>query len=481
MTDTTSKRLAKLLAAAAMLAVCAACAAQNPKYIFFFIGDGMSVPQRMAAEEFSRKIEGRGLAINAMPVQAMLRTCPVDSLVTDSAAAATALACGVKTLNGAIGTDRHGAGVESCASAARKSGRKTGIITNTTLSHATPACFFAHCKHRGQYYDIAVDLAKSGFDFFAGGGLPDHGKTNETHWTEYGDAIKLAEANGYKVVRTKNDFLALAPGCGKTLSMFSKSHMEHSLDMDRERQPTLAEMLKKAIELLDNPDGFFIMLEGGQIDFAGHGNDIGTNMRDMLAFDETVRVAQEFLEAHPGETLIAVTGDHETGGLSLGCTGAGYNFFIERVAGQTTGVDRFSNESRHMMRKRLEKGETPEFKETRDLVAKAFGFKFEGDPEKDPLVLSKSEYERIKSAFENDVEYTRSKVAETKAHDAVRKYLLASTCRSILAEKAGVSWGSAHHTALPVMATLQGAGAENFAGYMENDEFGRRMKELCAR
>lgn len=140
------------------------------KYVFLFIGDGMSIPQRMTAEELARINTGKGLAINAMPNQALTTTRSANSFITDSAASATAIACGAKTKNGAVGVDAKGARLESIAEVARDSGRKVGIVTSVTLNHATPAGFYGHNLSRGNYYEIGLDLIDSRFDFFGGGG-----------------------------------------------------------------------------------------------------------------------------------------------------------------------------------------------------------------------------------------------------------------------------------------------------------------------
>ena len=333
----------KKLAAAALAAMtCSAACGASPKYVFLFIGDGMSVPQRMTAEEFSRKSGAGSLAMNALPFSAMTRTCSADSLVTDSAAAATAIACGAKTKNHYSGVDPDGKPVYSSAVAAKKAGVKVGIVTTVTITHATPAGFYAHRNNRGDAYGISIDLADSGFDFFAGGGLDVNPQNSQKHrqYAEYGDAYEYVRSKGYRIVETKNQFLALRPGDGKVFTKFTNNALENAIDADG-TQPTLAEMVAKGIEMLDNEKGFFMMAEGGRIDWAGHGNDAATNLRDVLALDEAVKVAVEFQERHPGETLVVVTGDHETGGMSMGFAGTGYALYMDRLANQTMSVGKF--------------------------------------------------------------------------------------------------------------------------------------------
>ncbi len=434
--------LKKLVMIACAAAFAAAFASDRPKKVILFIGDGMSTPQRMIAEEFSRKA-GRGpLAMNSLPHQAVTRTCSANSLVTDSAAAATAIACGVKTCNHSVGVDPQGQPVYSCAKKAHDDGMKVGLVTTVTITHATPAGFYAHRPNRGETLAIARDLADSGFDLFAGGGLD----TKEEGW-------KYAEEKGYRLVTTVDEFKALKPGCGKVLTRFRNGALPNSLDMAGEKNvPTLAGMTAKALELLDCEEGFFLMVEGGRIDWAGHANDAAANMSDVLALDEAVKVALDFRKRNAEDTLVVVTGDHETGGMSMGFSDTGYALYMERLANQTMSVEKFTAE---FAARKKAGGFT--FDKAKPLVEKAFGFKFSGDPKSDPMVLAKSELESLKKAFDGD---------------------FAGACRLIISHKSGIGWSSGHHTAMPVMTTAEGCGAEMFTGFIENTEIAEKLKSV---
>ena len=464
------KKLA--VAATAAMAWFAAFGA-TPKYVFLFIGDGMSVPQRMTAEEFSRKSGAGSLAMNALPFSAMTRTCSADSLVTDSAAAATAIACGAKTKNHYSGVDPDGKPVYSSAVAAKKAGVKVGIVTTVTITHATPAGFYAHRNNRGDAYGISIDLADSGFDFFAGGGLDVSPKnsTNHVQYAKCGDAYEYVRSKGYKIVETKDQFLALKPGDGKVFTKFTNYALEYTIDADGS-QPTLAEMVAKAAEMLDGDSGFFIMAEGGRVDWAGHANDAATNLRDVLALDEAVKVALAFLDRHPDETLVVVTGDHETGGMSMGFAGTGYALYMDRLANQTMSVGKFGT----MATKLFEENPDITFKDVKPLIGEAFGFKFEGDVKKDPMVLTKNELSSIVEAFEHDREFHRSKVEEDSAYDGAKRYLLGGECRLVMSHKCGIGWSSSAHTAMPVLTTAKGRCAERFSGFIENTDIAKIMK-----
>lgn len=456
--------------------ICAAAlvaSAASPKYVFLFIGDGMSVPQRMTAEEFSRKTGGGPLAMNAMPFSAMTRTCSATSLVTDSAAAATAIACGVKTYNSAIGVDADKKPVESCAEAAKRAGRKVGVITTTTITHATPAGFYAHRKNRSDTYGIAIDLADSGFEFFAGGGLAvkDASSNKHAQYAECGKARDYIRSKGYSIVDSEDRFLSLKPGDGKVLAIFSDSSLAYSIDAE-ESQPTLAQMVAKAVEMLDGDDGFFMMIEGGCIDWAGHANDAATNLRDLLAMDDAVKVARKFQDAHPDDTLIVVTGDHETGGMSMGFAGTGYNIYTERLTNQVMSVNKFANKVTKMFK------DNPDLKfdDVKPVIGAAFGLKFNGDAKKDPMVLSKQESDDIKKAFDHDIEFYKAKVEENTKYNGEKRYLLSGACRLVLSHKCGIGWSSSAHTAMPTLTTAIGCGAEHFIGFMENSDIARIMK-----
>ena len=459
-----------IVIAAALVAAVSAFGA-GPKYTFLFIGDGMSVPQRMTANEFSIKTGNGPLEMNSLPVSGLARSCSADSLITDSAASATAIACGKKTNNHFSGVDSEGKALESCAVAAQKAGRKVGIMTSVTITHATPAGFYAHRKSRGDTDGIATDLADSGFDFFAGGGLGVKDETSPSNRYAY------AESKGYKLIKTPAEFAALKPGCGKILTKFTNGALETAIDWEESLgQPKLDEIVAKAIELLDNDQGFFIMCEGGRIDWAGHGNDAATNLRDVIALNDAVKVALAFQEKHPDETLVIVTGDHETGGMTMGFNNTGYNLYPENLACQTMSVNKFNDEVKKIFR---EKKSDVEFEDVKPLIVKAFGFKFDGE-KNDMMVLKKGEYKTLEGAFRHDVELLKKGVKETEDYMAKLRYTLGNECRMILSHKCGLDWTSGSHTAMPVLTTAKGFGAEKFSGFYENTEIGNRIKAMYA-
>ena len=440
-----------LWAATLLLGLSAAVAAEKPKYVFLFIGDGMSIPQRMMSEEFNMRLNGEGLAINSFPYQVMTTTRSANSFITDSAASGTAIACGEKTENGTIGMDASRTrNLVSMAEVARDAGKKVGIITSVTINHATPASFYGHNPSRGNGYELGQDLVKSNFDFFGGGGVDGHGNGDT-------DIYDLAAQAGYTVLHDAADLRKLEPGCGKVLAVQKDGALPYAIDdPDGFR---IADYLREAIRLLDGDEGFFIMVEGGKIDWMCHANDAGTTMREVIDMDKAVKVACEFAEKHPDETLIVVTGDHETGGLTLGFAGTGYNSYIERLQYQKCSQDVFSGKLRDV---------ADDYEAVKAAITEWFGLKFDGDND-DPMKLTDSEKEEIRAAYDRSGE----------DHKEISR--VTHTVIKIFDNKAGLGWTSGAHTALPVNTSAKGVGAENFKGMIDNTDISKKLKELVVK
>ncbi len=287
----------------------------RPRNIILFIGDGMGAAHRQAA----RLAAGNELAMDRLPVRGRLNTGSADSAVTDSAAAATAIATGVKTDNGLIGMSPDRAVLTTILEQARQQGKSVGLITNTKVTHATPAAFAAHVPDRKMFTAIAGQMAEARVDVLLGGGeddfLPDSvagcfpGKGNRT---DHRNLIDEMRESGYAYVCRPEEFSALQPTkTRKLLGLFSDDGME------RPFAPSLADMTAKALAILGkDPEGFFLMVEGGQIDWAGHDNDAANTIGDTLDLDRAVALAAEFA-ARNGQTLLIVTADHETGGMAV--------------------------------------------------------------------------------------------------------------------------------------------------------------------
>lgn len=421
--------------------------AAQPKNVILLVGDGMGVAQRMVAETYSRKTGGGPLAMNTMPNHATTSTHSASSLVTDSAAAVTAFSCGEKTCNGMLGQAPDGRRLESCAELAKKSGKRVGILTSVTINHATPAGFYAHRPHRSQLYEIGLQLTESDFDVFMGGGLA--GKADG----EKGNVYEIAKAKGYVVVEGREGFDSISgikPGETKVWWRGCEQALPYAIDVEADdKTPRLPEMTRRAIELLGD-DGFFLMVEGGRIDFAGHANDGAPNLFDTLEFNGAVEVALDYQKRNP-DTLVIVTGDHETGGMSLGSLSTGYAFYVERLAAQKCSTEKF-NAQYHALK---DKGAT--FNEVGCLIEKCYGFKI-NPCEGDPMALSEQDLDSLKRHFESGG--------------------LADKARRIMQSKAGVGWTSGSHTGVPVLTTAIGPGSEHFTGFIDNTDIANTIKSF---
>lgn len=436
------------------------------KYVFLFIGDGLSLPQRMMAEEFLKKTENRGLHINAMPYQAVTTTSAANSFITDSAASGTAIACGEKTNNGRIGMASDGKRkLESIAYVAQKSGRKVGIVTSVTLNHATPASFYAHNPSRGNMYDIGLDLIESGFDYFGGGGIDKYKDEKAKNYK--GHLYDRAKQAGYAVSRSAEDFGTIKPGVEKAISVGAKEALPYAIDTPKDSL-RLADFTRQGIELLDNPNGFFMMVEGGAIDWMCHANDAATTLREIIEFDNAVAVALEFQERHPDDTLIVVTGDHETGGLTLGFAGTGYSSHIELIANQKTSVNEMGSKIKQFGKDR---GEEIRFDELKPLITQLSGLTFDRPKEEQKngnLNLTANDSAEIEKAFK----------ASLKDGKLSHGSILARAIVRILNNKSGLGWTSSAHTALPVLTTSKGPQAEFFVNMIDNTDIAKRLKPM---
>ncbi len=441
------------------------------KYVFFFIGDGMGFPQKSAASQF----QGKTLLMDQFPAQGVTTTYAADRFITGSAAAATALAAGQKTNIGMLGMTPEQMAVNSMAELAKEQGKKVGIVTSVSIDHATPAAFYAHVPKRSMYHEIDHALVSSGFDFFGGGGLKDpDGKRmlkKNPDAKPLGDALTKARENGYTIVTDKESFTALTPADGKIIAwnawLQDSGALPYAIDMT-EKDITLPEFTAKAIEMLDNDKGFFLMVEGGKIDWACHANDGRSAVSNTIAFDQAIAQAVAFAEKHPGETIIVVTGDHECGGMTLGFAGTQYETYYNILNNQKLSFQAFDDE--------VFKNFTGDFEALKPIITEKFGLKFEGDPAQDIMVLAPFQIAQLQTAFE------RAKAGETEKPANEETLLLygeynplSITLTHILNQKAGLGWTSYSHTGVPVATMAKGVGEEIFNGYYDNTDLALKL------
>lgn len=305
------------------------------KYIFLMIGDGMGASHVAVAESYlsakAGKIGGEQLTMTQFPYYGTCTTHCLDKTITCSAASGTAIASGQKTLYSRLGCDADFNRLESMAFPLKEEGYKIGIMSSVPITHATPAAFYASTPDRGDGYGIMKQIPDSGFDFFGGSGFEDmFGKDGQ----QLG-ADKYLEQHGYEVCFGPEEFLAAADTCERIVFCQQKSKAEDakayvSEEADAE-DITLAEMLQLAIDYLGDEEPFFIMCEGGDIDWESHSSYTMPMIEKVISFDNAIAVAYEFYKAHPEETLIVVTADHETGGVAIGQGESWSNTFIDWI------------------------------------------------------------------------------------------------------------------------------------------------------
>lgn len=296
---------------------------KKAKYIFLFVGDGMGHSIVSATESYlsykAGKIGGEQLTMTSFPIAGDATTYSDNAIVTCSAAGGTAIACGVKTSNGKLGRTPDGAPARSIAFDLKEDGYKIGIMSSVPINHATPAAFYSTPESRKHYYQIIEALPESGFEFFASTGFLGFYPED----SNLPDCEALVESKGYEVVWGREELANLDPSVKNVVICNAENRGKNAKDYDdgSKANPenfTLPEMVSEAIDFLSDDQPFFIMCEGGHIDWAAHSNKIMPAIAGVIEMDEAVKVAYEFYKKHPEETLIVITADHETGGVALG-------------------------------------------------------------------------------------------------------------------------------------------------------------------
>ena len=468
----------------------------TPKYIFMFIGDGMSYPQIQAAQYYNG-VKKNGV-INAeegnyptqeklsfmnFPISGTVTTYDSTSLCPDSASTATSLSTGEKTLSSVINMDETKTkSYETITEKLKKQlGYKIGIVTSVNIDHATPGAYYAHVPARSKYYDMGLQLVDSGFDYFAGGKfLSDDSK--EVKEEGKTPIAKLAEEKGYKVADTEEEINNLKSGDEKVIAICPDSQVEEEsgalkYNLDREEgELTLADYTRKGMDLLDNDNGFFMMVEGGKIDWAGHANDAVSSINDTNAFSDAVQEAINFYNDHPDETLILVTGDHETGGLTIGFAGTNYDTHLQNLSNQKMSYTQFD---RYVAKYRENK---TSFDDAMKDVEAQFGLKragSEGESTKGGMVLTSEEEAKIKSAYEKSMiakEDRKFNQNENVMYGTYEPFTV--TLTHVLNNKSGVSYSSYSHTGIPVALMAKGIGQDLFKGYYDNTDVFAKLKAI---
>lgn len=455
----------RLLSAFAALAIGGSVFAAAPKYIFYYIGDGMGMGQVMGAEAYNRTVLGNNdhLMMMRFPVTSVATTFSASSPVTDSAAAGTALSTGNKTKNGMLGMDSDTTAVTSIAKTLFDDGYGVGIVTSVYPDDATPGAFYTHVPARSMYYEIGKDAAACGYDFIGGSnlrGVKDK-KGNKT------DLLDIFAQNSVSIVRGAAGMDTVTSRRVLMLSPFEDriSNIGYTIDSipGALTLPVMTESCLKHLER-NGRDRFFMMVEGGNIDHAGHANDGGTIIKEVLNFNEALKIAYDFYLAHPDETLIVVTADHETGGMGLANNAVGYDLHLNYYDYQKISKDDFSAYCRMLAKSRR----VYKWEDMREFLEEKLGF-WKNVP------VTEKQTEMLKEMFERCIvrhEGTDRKTLYNDFNEFTDKVF------GVLDSVTGLGWTTGGHTGGLVPVYAVGVGAEKFASFNDNTDLPKIIMEI---
>ena len=462
------KKLSLLVLFAALAVGCAS--KPEVKYVFYFIGDGMGINQVMGTEQYN-KATGNGpevINFTQFPVRNFITTVSGNSLVTDSAAGGTALASGVKTYNSAIGVDLDGNPVSCLTEWAHAAGYGTGVITSVGINHATPASFVAHTAVRKNYEDISTQLISAPVDFAAGAGfIMDKGSERSPE-----DYEKMAADAGITLFKGP-DFSGVQDVDGRVLCLSGKPQEDLPYAIDREEDDTqLSDFVKAGIAYLEKhfgKKGFFVMIEGGKIDWACHGTDAASAFQELTDMAYSVDLALEFLARHPKETLILITADHETGGLMLGA--GKYEIHPERLAYQKGSTPVLTEEFREEFFPEDEPFKAPSWDDVKEYFADNLGLW-------DKVEVSSKEEAALKEVYDQTFGKGGNRNLSSENLYSVN-YKIVDEAVKCLDRAAGYRFSYGSHSGSPVGLYVTGAGHEAFREVRDNAEIAPTIAKLA--
>ena len=461
------KRISFLLLLSLLVAGCAS--KPEVKYVFYFIGDGMGVNEVTGTNLYNDATGLETVNFSQFPVVNFITTVSADALVTDSSAAGTALATGAKINNSAVGIDPEGNPVSNLTEWAHAAGFGTGVATSVGVNHATPASFVAHSMKRGNYEEIALQMIDSPVDFMAGSTFLT--ERNSGHDAAYFE--QKSDSAGIAVYKGAAAFGDIDITCDRVLCLSAKAEDSIPYAIDRKEDDTrLADFTEAGIRYLEaryGKKGFFFMIEGGKVDYAGHSNDAATCFREVNDMAESVALALAFLERHPKETLILVTADHETGGLMLGS--GRYEMFPERLARQHASVDAITGLFRETFFPEDKPYKAPSWDAVKAFFTEQLGLW--GDIE----VSERAERE-LKETYERTFGKGGDRELSEVNLYSVNYRLVADMVRC-LDRAAGYQWSYGSHSGSPVGLFVTGAGSERFNGVRDNAEIAPIIAELA--
>ena len=476
------KKLLSLLCAMVMLLSCtpamAEDAAKAPKYVFMFIGDGMGNPQVAATQYYLGSIDNPDseypvpgqLSFTQFPYLGMMTTYDASSFCPDSASTATSMASGEKTLSGVINYDvTLTTPFKLITEYAKEAGKKVGVISSVSVDHATPAAYYAKQPSRNDYYDIALQaITGTTVDFLGGGGFKKQSDELLSQAAELGWAIPATNEEIRALTATDSRVLAISPVLQDSSSI--------CYEVDRIRREaegedilSLADFVSAGIQVLDNDSGFFMMCEGGKVDWSGHANDAATSIHETKALSDAVQVAIDFAAKHPEETLIIVTADHETGGMTIGFATTAYDTHFNYLTNQLISFTDFDGVIASLREAKAT------FDEAMVEVEKYYGLTTKPDQ---PLSLTEADVSALKTAYAMSMGTgTMTEEEAALLYGGYEPFSMAVS--HIINNKAGLSYTSYAHTGLQIPVYAMGVGAERFSGMYDNtDIFNRTMDAM---
>lgn len=468
-----SKLTVSLLALMLALLSFSACCCNDeseeikPKYVFYFIADGLGYSHISLTEAYlansKGKIGAEQLTMTSFPVYGMVNTYSNNRQITGSAAAGTALATGKKeNINAIAYFSGEYQDTESILDFFQKEGYKTGLISSVSLNHATPAAFYANSSSRSNYYEIGEQLIGSKIDYLGGGGLrhnmgADNSKT---------DIFDLLIEDGYNIVNNPDE---IKPEYDMVYFVnpviLRSADMPYAIDAEYRGGYSLRDIVKSGIDFLYSENGFFMVIEGGKIDWAAHENDAAALVHDIIDFDNAVKTAFEFYEKHPDQTLIIVTSDHETGGLSLGINKNSYESDFNILNSQKISQEFLKTK----VEQKMKTNTINNFSELYDFINDEFYTNDFQMTQKERALLSQAYMHYLTPTMISDEEYK----------SLYGPYCpVAFTCTRIINNRGSIGFTTTHHTAAAVPIFSIGVGSYSFGGYMDNTEIVEKVLNI---
>lgn len=444
--------------------ICSVCslsamAGEGPKYVFYYIGDGLGMQPLMTAQAYNRDIlkNEKPLLMLQFPVASWAMTYSASSPITDSAAAGTALSTGYKTGNGMLGVTPDTVPVISVAKELKDRGYGVGIITSVYADDATPGAYYAHVASRNMYYDIDVQAATSGYEFIGGAGMKgltdSNGNPTDIPLIMSQNGVQLVRGiDGIKEINSEKVVLLGEEGMSVTNVGYTIDSIPGALTLPLITETCLAHLEKYT------PDKFFMMVEGGNIDHALHGNDAGSAIIEILNFNDALKIAYDFYLAHPDETLILVSADHDTGGMSHVKDGLGYYKYVK------ISKEEFNNYCKGILRSRM----VYTWEDMKEYLTDNFGLFSH-------IKLSEEKEASLKAKFDETFEQRNSADQET-LYASFNAFSVAVF--NIINNATGTIFTTTGHSGNPVPVFAVGVGSEKFKGVNNNTDLPHILRDI---